>query len=573
VDNTPDLWEEQIARLLRSYRDPVLPGERLREIGDDIARRLAETGAVEANLHAVLPHYKEPEIDADRLAQIGRELASRLQPAAEKTPRSLRAVRRPRSAAPSSRAPLMLGLAAAAALLIAVLAGVFSEKPAPRSPREEAKMPRVREETPEEVPPPPPPRDEPKPPAPPPRPKAPDEKPKEAPRPPEPETPPAPAPAPRPEPAPRREEAPKPTVPAVVEVARLERVQGDVFLMSDAGRTPAKTGDPIPPGRGLQTDGRESSAVVRYADGTLMDIGPDTVLKRFDEGDKKLAVVQGTITAQVPRQPAGHPMILTTPLAESKVVGTKFTLWARPDWTRLEVKEGRVRFTRLSDGTSADVGPDQVAIASAGPKPVARRAPPAALPKGLYLVEDFEDPLSVETKWQPLEGGLPLSTLGLLELDLSPRAGESYAAGGWHLSWGLRTREYFPAPCRVSLDVEQTQKHLNANALVVLIPKGQPQGTSKNEIAVHLRAEQYGILIGGQPAKTVDRPWTPPLKERWTIELDRREIRLSADGRAVLRHPHGLQLAGEYRLELQGGGKMDTPAGARVRYDNVRIEP
>ncbi len=394
-----------------------------------------------------------------------------------------------------------------------------------------------------------------------------------------PPVPPAPKPEPAPTPAPPPAPEPKSAV-AIAAIARVERVSGEVALISPAGRAPAREGQPILPGGGLET-GLDGQLTMVYPDNTRLDVAPGTLIPRLAEvpaqgrvlGGKQVVLERGQVVAVVTRQPATQQMTFVTPLAEARVLGTTLRINVDPAWTRLEVKEGRVRLTRTSDGASVDVGPDQYALVTAGLKLAARRSTLGPPPRGIHLLEDFEDPLGVQARWKPLPGGMPGTTQGQLEIDLSPKPGASYAFGGWHAAGGLSSRQTFPLPLRVSLDFEHTHKHLNANALVVLIPKDQPAGSAKNQVAVHLRSTGHGILVDGQPVKTVDLNWSAPLKERWTIELDRRDVRFLANGKQVLRHAHGLQAADEYRVELHASGKDDVPQGARVRFDNVRIEP
>lgn len=392
---------------------------------------------------------------------------------------------------------------------------------------------------------------------------------------------PIPPPAPKPEPPPAPAPSPEPrTVVAVAAIARVERVSGEVMLILPSGGGPARESQPISLDSGLET-GPDGQATIVYPDNTRLEVAPATSLAKLAEapargripGGKQVVFQRGQVIAVVTKQPAGQQMTFVTPHAEARVLGTTLRINVDPAWTRVEVKEGKVRLTRSSDGAFVDLGPDQYAVVTAGLKVSARRSTLGGPPKGIHLLEDFEDPLGVPARWQPLAGGLPSSTLGLLEIDLSPRPGATYAFGGWHAAGGLSSRQTFSLPLRVSLDFEHTHKHLNANALVVLVPKDQPAGSAKNQVAVHLRASGHGILVDGQPVKTVDLNWKAPLKERWTVELDRRDVRFLVDGKQILRHAHGLQAADEYRVELHASGKEDAPQGARARFDNVRIEP
>jgi hypothetical protein len=260
-------------------------------------------------------------------------------------------------------------------------------------------------------------------------------------------------------------------------------------------------------------------------------------------------------------------VVFATPHAEARVLGTKLTLTVGATETRLDVREGRVKLTRLSDNASVEVTSGQYAIASDSIKLVAKKAA-AATPR--LLAEDFDE--NADARWQKLDGGFPITTKGALEIDLSPRPGEPYGSG-WHAAGGLRTRASFPVPFRVSFDVEVSHKDPALNTLVVLTPRVAGPRTSKNEAAIRLRDGEYSVIVEDKHVKQADSPSAAPVRERWTVEFGLKEIALSVNGKPVLRHAHGLAVAGEYFIELQGSAKMEVPAGARIRFDNVKIEP
>jgi len=64
----------------------------------------------------------------------------------------------------------------------------------------------------------------------------------------------------------------------------------------------------------------------------------------------------GTLEADVARQRPFRSLIVTTPNAEVKVVGTRFKLEASTSFTRLEVAEGAVR---LADTVRPEVKPEK----------------------------------------------------------------------------------------------------------------------------------------------------------------------------------------------------------------------
>jgi hypothetical protein len=110
---------------------------------------------------------------------------------------------------------------------------------------------------------------------------------------------------------------------------------------------------------------------------------------------KRLELTQGRLESIAAKQPQGHPMILVTPQAEAKVVGTRFTLDARRSSTWLEVMEGSVELARPLYQSSAMVGKGQFAVAARGvdlvARPVTKEINPAMpLPLKVSLFSDYD---------------------------------------------------------------------------------------------------------------------------------------------------------------------------------------
>ncbi len=213
--------------------------------------------------------------------------------------------------------------------------------PKPEEPKPVAPTPRV-EPTPAPTPTPRPPQPRPEPPAPP------------APAP-------APAPQPTPEPTPvpptppKKDPAPV-TRPAPTVVAHLEWIHGDLQPKSKAG---AK----IFSGETIATVGAGSLALVRLPDGTRIDLEGDTQVVFTDRID----LLKGSVTADVAKQAAGKTLTFATPHAEARILGTRLRLSIEGESSRLEVREGRVRFTRSRDGASTEVAGGTVCT-TAGPR-------------------------------------------------------------------------------------------------------------------------------------------------------------------------------------------------------------
>ncbi len=188
----------------------------------------------------------------------------------------------------------------------------------------------------------------------------------------------------------RREEekkavpAPGPTVAAVATLASLE---GEVTV---EGR-PAAEGAGVLPGQSVESAGASSRAVLAFADGTRIELAGRTSVRELRESDarrgKGATVLRGAATITAPKQPAGRPLVIGTPHGEARVLGTVFRVAVSEDpaaGTRVEVREGRVRLVRSSDGRGADVSSGQYALAAPGAPPVAR---PLFVPR---IEEGFE---------------------------------------------------------------------------------------------------------------------------------------------------------------------------------------
>jgi ferric-dicitrate binding protein FerR (iron transport regulator) len=258
-----------------------------------------------------------------------------------------------------SRRPLLAWAAAAAVFVAAISAVLFLKKPEPipdvvvevpgpkPAPRIEAPVPKTEPPAVPKVEPPVAPKPAPQPPVEPPAPK--------------PETPKPEPPRPEPEP-PKPVEAPKPPPvekPTIAVLATVDSVRGTAGL---------KVGQDLLAGQELRVAGRVG---FRYPDGTRVEIGPETMVRLAGKG-KAIFVAHGTLNATVVKQPAGQPMLIASPHSEAAVLGTTLSVRVAADSTRLEVQEGRVRFTRLEDKASVEVATGHQALAMKG-KPLASR--------------------------------------------------------------------------------------------------------------------------------------------------------------------------------------------------------
>ena len=392
------------------------------------AREYAEADRVGRELSGLLA---SPLSDGKMSELVLRDIAGRrdsdrvnliLEKVARRRPRRREAGRPDRAAWTAALASL-----AAAAMLLA-LAGVWKSPPAPHPAPSDEAPPVAEERT-----------------APTPEPRAPIAARDPQPLAPAPLVPPAPTPIPQtpatavslPEP-PVLVPAPPPTAPAtataVAAIGRIERVSGTVLL----DRRPARAGDEVLPGLALET-GVDGGATLELADGTRLEAGPSVVIRHAS--GKTFQVDRGRVAAEVKPQPAQDPLILRSATAEARVLGTRFTFTVSRDATRLDVREGKVRLTRLSDRASVDVTADFYSVVAKGADPVAR-------PINLLVNPGFEDggngwrwPLPVVTtvsrsgsRAQQIQAGPSF----IENAQAVAVAGDSpYAASGWVATRGL----------------------------------------------------------------------------------------------------------------------------------------
>src|SRR5262249_41978620 len=131
---------------------------------------------------------------------------------------------------------------------------------------------------------------------------------------------------------------------ATVAIARLERAEGEVYLVSGDAKELVAAGWQVHSGQGLRTVGEESGAVGVCSDGTRLEVGPDSSLGELADdartSGKRISLLAGFLGADVTKQPESRPMVLTTPHAKVVVQGTRFSLVNSPEATRVDLENG-----------------------------------------------------------------------------------------------------------------------------------------------------------------------------------------------------------------------------------------
>jgi hypothetical protein len=175
---------------------------------------------------------------------------------------------------------------------------------------------------------------------------------------------------------------------------------------------------------------------------------------------------------------------------------------------------------------------------------------------GAIWGEDFADPEEVDRDWVSSRSGIPFTTRGQLDFDLTPGGASS-----------LGTRAAFAAPFRISADVEFTQR-MKGSLLGLRL---QSWKQDKEIVHADMDEDRYYLVVGDQTV-TADVPRKTPRRERWTLEVaGDGSVTFLADFKPVLKARRA-PIAEEYHVTLQVKSGKDVPPGAHIRFDNLVLE-
>lgn len=140
-----------------------------------------------------------------------------------------------------------------------------------------------------------------------------------------------------------------------------------------------------------------ASGMLTYRDETRIELASRTEVRldsdpaRGGENSKSFELLAGTLAAEVASQPSEQPLVVRTPHAVAVVRGTRFTLKAEDDRTRIEVSEGRVDFFAHGATSAAVVTAGRFAEADPAAGAVAPRVRPLRATDGLLALYTFEE--------------------------------------------------------------------------------------------------------------------------------------------------------------------------------------
>ena len=149
------------------------------------------------------------------------------------------------------------------------------------------------------------------------------------------------------------------------DIIEVTKIQGSVRWTGDGGNVieDLRAGQRLTGGT-LETTSVDSLALLTFHDGTTVSTAGNSAVTVAGNGQKKLHLRSGVLSADVQRQPKKQPMLVLTPTARLEVIGTRFDIVANADGAKLSVREGLVRAVRTSDGQSVSVPAGHSTIAT-----------------------------------------------------------------------------------------------------------------------------------------------------------------------------------------------------------------
>lgn len=201
----------------------------------------------------------------------------------------------------------------------------------------------------------------------------------------------------------------------IADIPNIVQFSGDIEVQTVEGPTIEATAHrAVQLGETVISRGDESRVVLRYVDGTeIVLLGASSLtINDSKRGGKKLQLRSGLLQADVARQAAGAPLLIVTPQAQVRVLGTKFELATdKQDGTRLDLDSGQVELVR-GDDQPLKVAPSSIAIVPTMGDPIRISPRPAIIEtpkretsfKGLKSVAFADDgeTLIASSHWQAL---------------------------------------------------------------------------------------------------------------------------------------------------------------------------
>jgi hypothetical protein len=207
------------------------------------------------------------------------------------------------------------------------------------------------------------------------------------------------------------------------DILRITALDGAVRWTGRGGevRDGLKPGESLPGGQ-LEALSDDSTVTLAFEDKTTLTLLSHSTATLSDDGQKRVHLRAGNLSAEVRPQPQGRPMLIHTATAVLEVLGTRFDVESGAAATRLNVAEGTVRMTRLVDGSTVDVRAEHQVVASlsrAEKLAAVKRRPPALS----WRSDLSQGAQGAEGEWLPAVGEAPARLRALPKLVNSPKRG------------------------------------------------------------------------------------------------------------------------------------------------------
>tara|TARA_Y100000588_G_scaffold135185_1_gene148637 strand:- start:4036 stop:5394 length:1359 start_codon:yes stop_codon:yes gene_type:complete len=164
-------------------------------------------------------------------------------------------------------------------------------------------------------------------------------------------------------------------------IAQITRLSGPLLWTGDGGQVDRnlQAGSKLFGGT-IEGMAPDAWFELEFNDGSQVVIAGNSMLTISDLGQKELRLREGSFSANVVPQPEGKPMLVRTRSALFEIMGTRFSVDAELSSSTLTVNEGKVRATRLSDGSTVEVAAKHRVVAAVG-----RELVPEHMPESVTL--------------------------------------------------------------------------------------------------------------------------------------------------------------------------------------------
>lgn len=300
----------------------------------------------------------------------------------------------------------------------------------------------------------------------------------------------------------------------------LERMEGEVKVVAlDLTKTIASPGQILREGQGIETGHEPSLALLRFEDGTRLEIGPDTSLGGLGAlAAKRLTISKGRVLASLARVQS-EPMLLATPHGSAKTLRATFVMMVDPDpkkGLRLEVLEGSAELgnstakpTVIQAGFAADLVSGGEIVAHAIP---AKPRPAAFIYRG----------------WDAKAWGAVLQTVTLVP-------GRMYTLSVW-----IRTSNPFPGGI--------AGVRAESGSVIAQQAFGPSKSYSRTILAFKAGSNPTAVIFAGFASGTA----TGTAPEAWIQLDDWNLIENGGDGTNLIRDP-------DYEGQSKTGKALSSP--------------